>query len=136
MSEESAPAAPSPKNAGENYWSFTIKVAIVAAVVGLGVVLVAESMVDALVPIKNKLKDQKTKLRVKGLFLTNPAVSYRISFIQEHEGNLDAAVLEMELAMGLLELHSSDRAAKERYAARLQELKNKLAAVTKEKAAR
>jgi len=42
-------------------------------------------------------------------FIQNPAVLYRASEFDEKAGKLNDAVLEMEMAIGLLEMHNANR---------------------------
>lgn len=76
--------------------------------------------------VRVTLKDEVTQFRVKGLLTTNPAVHWRVSQVQETRGNVRGALDEIELGLGLLELHSQDRAAKERFAARRDALRRQL----------
>jgi hypothetical protein len=136
--EEKAVPAPKPRKSGTGYVDFAVKVSIITVALALGAGYVFESIVQTLVStvnvpsLKTKLrtamKDEKTRIRLKGLLTTNPAVHYRVSAIEEANGNLDAAIEEIDLALGLLELHQVDRATREKYQARLQDLTRKRAA--------
>ena len=118
----------------EKHADFAVKLAILTTAISLGSAYIIDSTMNSIVdtasPIRAKLRavlnDEKTMVRLKGLLTTNPATHYRISVIEENSGNVTAAIEEIELAIGLLELHNADRAAKEKYAMRLQELKRKL----------
>jgi hypothetical protein len=137
MSEGTESAKPQQKS---SFLGFVVKAAIVTFCAALGIVYVFDSVVETLGEkmdvrpyasrIRDALREDRARLRLRGFFTNNPAVHYRISLIEEQQGRLETAVDEIELAVGLLELHSSDRAAKDRYAARLQDLKRKLAAQT------
>lgn len=146
--EEAVKDQEEPKSSG-GYGRFAIKTAIVTVAISLGVVFIVDSVVDTVMSafatvdtgsltsrLQNVLREEKTRLRIKGLITKNPAVHYRVSLVQESEGNLPPAIEEMELAIGLLDLHSTDKSAKERYASRLQELKRKLAALPQKPAPR
>ena len=134
MPQESAAAQPQKST----FLGFVIRAAVVTAIIALGIVYVIDSVVETASEyvdtgaVKTKLRrifqDEKTKVRLKGLFTSNPAVHYRVSLIDEREGRLASAIEEIELAIGLLELHSSDKAVRERYTTRLQELRRKQAA--------
>jgi hypothetical protein len=138
MSQGAQTTAPEQAKPGTNYVAFAIKTIILAIVVSLAIVYMAESIMSMVVeavdlqPVKTRLRkvtdDERVKIRLKGFLTTNPAVHYRVSQIEEQRGNLANAIDEIELAVGLLELHSSDRSAKDRYMARLKELKRKLEA--------
>jgi hypothetical protein len=71
------------------------------------------------------LGDPVLRTRIRRVLTTNPASHFQASRTFEEAGDLQSAIVEMELAVGLLELHSSDRQAKERYARRLQQLNDK-----------
>jgi len=146
MSQETEPVTSRQQRPGSNYVNFTVKVVIATIAISLGLAYVADSIVDSIVntvdiqPIKSKLRkalsEERTRIRLKGLLTTNPAVNYRVSLIEENKGNLEAAIDEIELALGLLELHSADRATKDKYVSRLQELKRKLGAQVPKNASR
>lgn len=135
MSQTAEQTAPPQPARGANYMGFALKVAIVTVAVALGVTYVADAILDSVVntvnlqPFKEKfrkvVRDEKTRVRLKGLLTNNPAVHYRVSLIDEAKGNYDAAIEEIDLALGLLELHAVDRATREKYLSRLQELKRK-----------
>ena len=132
---QTMPAQPAP---GTNYAGFMAKVAIVTVAAALGITYVAGAILEAVVntmntqPLQEKVRkatrDEKTRIRLKGLLTINPAVHYRVAAIEEAKGNLAAAIEEIELALGLLELHAADRATQEKYRMRLQELMRKQAA--------
>jgi hypothetical protein len=134
IAEQTMPAQPA---RGTSYAGFMAKVAIVTVAVALGTTYVADAILESLVntvklqPIKEGIRkaarDEKTRVRLTGLLTHNPAVHYRVAAIEEAKGNLEAAIEEIELAVGLLELHAADRAAQEKYRTRLQELKRKQA---------
>lgn len=110
---------------------FTLRCVIFAGILGLGLAFSVKSVlksIDTRATVQNlqrELRDEKTRIRLTGL-TSNPQVHYRVAQIEEEKGNLRGAILEMELGLGLLELHNSDRAVRERYARRLEELKRKL----------
>ena len=127
------------KKSSGGYGGFAIKVVIVTIAISLGVIFVIDSIVETITSamtsvdtqslktrLQNAVREEKTRVRLKGLLTNNPAVHLRVSIMEEEKGNIPTAIEEIELAIGLLELHSADRAAKDRYVARLQELKRKL----------
>ena len=67
-------------------------------------------------------KNERTKLYILSL-VQNPAVLFKTSEIAEREGALDSAIRDIELAIGLLELHGADKQVIKRYNARLDMLK-------------
>jgi hypothetical protein len=58
-------------------------------------------------------------------FIQNPAALEKASIISEKKDRLDRAIVEMELAIGLLELHSASPAILARYNNRLKHLQSK-----------
>jgi len=141
---EAATHQPSPRS---KYLEFTVKLAIATVVISIGLTSIADSIITSITDVldsrlanaysrfdtkeltsklRAELKDDKTQIRLKGLLITNPAVNYRVSEIEEKDGNLVAAIDEIYLALGLLELHGADRATKEKYAVRLRDLERKL----------
>jgi hypothetical protein len=78
--------------------------------------------------IKRALREESVRVRLTGLLTNNPAVHWRMSQIEEGKGNLATAIIEIELAIGLLELHSANKSVVDRYSNRLKELQAKSAA--------
>ena len=124
---------------GNPYVAFAIKTAIVVTIVAVGTVLTASFLMDSvdLDPLKASLKktfrEEKTRLRLRGLLTTNPAVHYKMSTILEQGGDIPQAIEEIELGIGLLELHSAEKSVRDRYAQRLTGLKSKLSAAGNKK---
>jgi len=75
--------------------------------------------------VKRALQNESVRIRLTGIATNNPAVHWRMSLIEESRGNFDLAVTEIELAIGLLELHSANKAVIDRYDGRLKELERK-----------
>lgn len=135
MSQTAEQTAPPQPARGTNYIGFAVKVAIVTVAIVLGVTYAVDAILESVVnavklqPLKEKIRnaarDEKTRIRLKGLLTNNPAVHYRVSVIEEAKGNFEVAIEEIELALGLLEVHAADRATREKYQSRLQELKRK-----------
>ena len=140
MSEQLAVPVPDRQRLGRIYLDFAVKVAIVTFAVAIGVAFVASSVIESVInaaklqPLKQKIRnaarEEKTRIRLKGLLTTNPAVHYRIAAIEEAKGNYEAAIEEIDLALGLLELHAVDRTTRDKYETRLQDLRRKLAQST------
>jgi len=132
IAEQTMPAQPARST---SYAGFIAKVAIVTVAVALGTTYVADAILESLVntvklqPIKEGIRkaarDEKTRVRLTGLLTHNPAVHYRVAAIEEAKGNLEAAIVEIELALGLLEVNVVDRATREKYQSRLEDLKRK-----------
>ena len=142
MSQEENTSASLQPAFWQRYTDFTVKLMLLTVVVSLGITYAADSIFNSfmdtvatqfnMTPLRDKLRatlsDEKTRVRLKGLLTTNPAVHYRVAAIEERDGNVVAAIEDIELALGLLEMHGADRATKEKYTSRLQELKRKLGA--------
>lgn len=120
--------------------TFITRVAIVTVAVSVGITYVIDSALatfsEALggyvarssqnwAKVRTALGDEKTRIRLRGLLTTNPAVHYRISLVEERDGKLANAIEEIELALGLLEMHGASPAIKEKYVTRLRALKEK-----------
>jgi hypothetical protein len=83
------------------------------------------TLLNLLLPDFDKLKrfeTPKTKLILLS-FIQNPRALLKISEIEEDEGKLDNAIREMELAVGLLEMHGAGKQIIEPYLARINRLK-------------
>ena len=65
------------------------------------------------------------RVRLLGMTTFNPYVFYKVSQIKEQNRDLNGAIEEMELAMGLLNMWSTDGKMKKAYQARLDSLKAK-----------
>ena len=65
------------------------------------------------------------RIRLLGMTTFNPYVFYKVSQIKEQDRDLEGAIEEMELAMGLLNMWSTDAKMKKAYQARLDSLKVK-----------
>jgi hypothetical protein len=74
------------------------------------------------VKVADAMKEERTKLYILS-FVQNPAALYKTSELAEREGKLDNAIRDMEMAIGLLEMHGGDKAAIKRYGDRLEKLK-------------
>ena len=78
--------------------------------------------------VKQAKKDEQVRLRLTGFLTQNPAVHWRMAEIYESKGDFSEASTEIELAIGLLELHSARQAVIDRYSERLLSLKTKATA--------
>ena len=75
--------------------------------------------------IKKAAKDEKTRVTLMS-FIQNPAALYRASEIDEKAGKFDNAVRDMQLAIGLLEMHNANQLVIKRYTTRLDYLNSLL----------
>lgn len=109
--------------------AFTVRAVIVVIVVVGSLSAVLPDLRSIADSIKREVRQEHTRLRLTGLLTTNPQVHMRVSYIKESSGDIRGAIDEIDLAIGLLELHSTDKAAKDRYRMRLEELRKKLPSV-------
>lgn len=77
--------------------------------------------------VKAALRDETVRVRLRGLLTQNPAVHWTEADILEQRGDLATAAQEIQFAIGLLELHSADKAVLQRYQQRLKDLQARLA---------
>lgn len=120
-------------NSVRSFWMFTAKAVVITILLAL--------FLDAFIPdfsqiredfsqqkaalkvkVANALKDERTKLYILS-FVQNPVALYKTSEIAERDGKLDNAMRDMELAVGLLEMHGADKQVIKRYNDRLDKLK-------------
>lgn len=66
-------------------------------------------------------KDEKTQIYALSL-VQNPVALYQISLIDENKKQYRSAIRHMEFAIGLLEMHSSDKVLLKKYQDRLSAL--------------
>ena len=112
-----------PPDGFQSLVAFTLKFAIVLALLGvsLGFVLPDFSAIKA--GIKKNFQDERARLYVLS-FIQNPAALHKTAEIEARNGKIDNAMRNMELAIGLLEMHGADKQVIKRYADRLEELRN------------
>lgn len=75
--------------------------------------------------LSKTFKEERTQLHLLS-FIQNPAVLYKTSVMDEEAGKLKEAIRDMELAIGLLEMHGASSSVIARYNERLLKLQNKL----------
>lgn len=68
-----------------------------------------------------RLETPKSKLILLS-FVQNPQALLKVSEIEESEGKIDNAIREMELAIGLLEMHGADKQVMQKYTDRVKKL--------------
>jgi len=99
---------------------FSIKAAIVVILIALMIKSVSPDMDKW-----RKLDNPMTTLMLLSL-VNNPRALLKASEIEEGEGKLDQAVREMELAVGLLEMHGASEQTLSIYQNRLEKLRSRL----------
>ena len=115
---------------------FVIKALLLAIIFFGGISFLLPNFSKIVTSVQNEARKEQNRIRLTGLFTTNPAVHMKVSHLREEAGDIKGAVMELELAIGLLELHSADKVVRSRYETRLDQLRKKLPlpeAVTKNK---
>ena len=108
--------------------SFTIKLSIILLFIFtfFNILLPDFSDIHSFISSKNKIISEKINEKQNQFYLLgliqNPAALYRSSEVHESTGRLDKAIRDMDLAIGLLELHGASPTVIERYAKRLNSL--------------
>lgn len=86
-----------------------------------------EAVGSSIEVVRNKVgslyQNEIYRVRILGLITFNPAVHYKASLLKEKSGNIQGAIEEMELALGLLSMNSADSEVKQSYKNRLAALK-------------
>lgn len=100
---------------------FSIKAAIIFIFFIVAAVVLMPDFSALSYSIKKAAKDEKTRVALMS-FIQNPAALYRASEIDEKAGKLNDAVIEMEMAIGLLEMHNANPLVIKRYTTRLAQL--------------
>jgi len=78
--------------------------------------------------VKTSLRDSTLRPRLLGLLSNNPATNFKISERKEKDGDLKAAIEEMEIAVGLLAVSPNGQILYPQYAKRLEHLRQAQAA--------
>lgn len=101
---------------------FTLKTAITLVLLGIFLGFTLPDFSEIKGGIKKNFKDERAKLYMLS-FIRNPAALYKTSEIEARNGKFGNAKRDLELAIGLLEMHGADTQVITRYSDRLEELK-------------
>ncbi len=112
-----------PPDGFQSLVSFALKFAVVLALFGVSLGLLLPDFSAIKASIRKNFQDERAKLYVLS-FIQNPAALYKTAEIEARNGKIDNATRDMELAIGLLEMHGADKQVIRRYADRLEEFKN------------
>jgi hypothetical protein len=104
---------------------FSIKAALTFLLFIVAAVVLMPDFSALSYSIKKAAKDEKTRIALTS-FIQNPAALYRASEIDEKAGKFNNAVMEMQLAVGLLEMHNANQLVIKRYTTRLDYLNSQL----------
>lgn len=106
---------------------FFAKAAIIVFLVSLGFKWVApdfrQGVNDRLTKLAQEVGRDQTRIVLTGFLVGNPAVYWKLSEMQEQKYEYERAQENMELALGLLEMHGADQEVRRRYGARLEHLR-------------
>ncbi len=102
--------------------TFTLKIAITLMLLGFFLLFALPDFSEIKAGIKKNFSDERAKLYVLS-FVQNPAALYKTAEIEMRNGKVDSATRDMELAIGLLEMHGADKQVIKRYSDRLEELR-------------
>lgn len=100
---------------------FSIKAAIAFILFIVAAVVLMPDFSALSYSIKKAAKDEKTRVSLMS-FIQNPAALYRAAEIDEKAGKLKDAEMEVELAIGLLEMHNANPVVIKRYTTKLAQL--------------
>jgi hypothetical protein len=100
---------------------FSLKAAIISILFTVAAVILMPDFSALKYSIKKAAKVEKTRVSLMS-FIQNPAALYRASEIDEKAGKFNDAVMEMQLAIGLLEMHNANQLVIKRYTTRLDHL--------------
>ena len=100
---------------------FALKSAILITFIVIAISYIIQNIESAAASMK---PTEKSRILLLGL-VQNPAALYQASTIDEKEGNLERAITDMELALGLLEMHGAPQQVIARYSERVHELNAK-----------
>ena len=113
----------------KSFWSFATKAVFIALILGITIETLLPDFSKIEADIKttlskqiNRLKDERSKLYVLS-FVQNPAALYKTSELAESDGKYESAIRDMDLAIGLLEMHGADKQVIRRYYDRVEKLK-------------
>lgn len=101
--------------------SFSIKALIVMVITTTILNLIVPDFREVAHRLKKAAKDEKTRILLTS-FIQNPAALYQAAEIDEKNGRVKDAISQMELAIGLLQMHNADPKFIGRYEDRLAEM--------------
>lgn len=104
---------------------FSVKALIAFSLFLVAVVVLSPDFSALSYSIKKAAKGEKTRVALMS-FIQNPAALFRASEIDEKAGKLNDAVMEMQLAIGLLEMHNANQLVIKRYTTRLDHLNSQV----------
>lgn len=115
--------------ASQAFLLFTAKVIVFLVLIGIFSVVMLPDLDEVnyyVNEVKHSLtkifKEEKTKVLMLS-FIQNPEALYKLSEIEERKGSIRSAIRDVELAIGLLEMHGADKQVVKRYSDRALKLK-------------
>ena len=101
---------------------FVCKITVLFVLSGLFFIIMMPDLSGVKFSLTKIFSEEKTKILMLS-FIQNPEVLYKLSEIAERNGSTSGAIRDVELAIGLLEMHGADRRIVERYSDRAIKLK-------------
>jgi len=102
------------KSLFQSFWLFVAKATALLVLVQIFLSLLLSEVKD----------DERARLFLLSL-VQNPVALYKVSEYEERYGKIDSAIRDIELAIGLLEMHAADKTVIKRYHDRLEALRAK-----------
>ena len=102
---------------------FALKMAIGAGIIVIFINIILPDFSALNKSISSVLEQEKSKAIILS-FVQNPVVLYKLSEFDEKEGKIIKAILDVEVAIGLLEMHGATASTIAKYQARINHLKS------------
>jgi hypothetical protein len=116
-------------NSRSSILNFTLKIGVIFLffIILIDLIFPDYSDIHNYIASKNKIvadriNEKQNQFYLLGL-IQNPVALYKSSEVHENNGRLDNAIRDMELALGLLEMHGSNQILIEKFKTRLNSLK-------------
>lgn len=102
---------------------FALKMLIGAGIIVIFINIVLPDFAALNKSVSLVLEQEKSKAIILS-FVQNPVVLYKLSEFDEKEGKIIKAILDIEVAIGLLEMHGATASTIAKYQARIDHLKS------------
>lgn len=116
------------QNSRSSVLNFTLKIGVIFLLFSIliDIIFPDYSDIQNFIASKNKIvadriNEKQNQFYLLGL-IQNPIALYKSSEVHENSGRLDKAIRDMELALGLLEMHGSNQILIEKFKTRLNSL--------------
>lgn len=105
--------------------AFVIKFGLALAMIGVFISMLLPDMEDLKRSFGQAMEREKNQIFLTSL-VSNPVALYKFSEIDEKNGKMNKAIHDIEMAIGLLEMHGAHASVIERYQERLQQLRSRI----------